>query len=812
MVWDSSKIPEYQKLVAKSLSDALAYWDNPESLPLLSSLFSNLLVKCATLVFDTSSIPDKSSPKLPPIKVRQAQNSLKKMFKLWKDDGKPTSISKSSRRYYTDARRNLQRIIRQEKNFLHIRQHNHLMFLDRKNRSKIFSAVRRSRGVSSKTITPVLHTPVGAYHGEDVLEGFAADAEHLGKCNEGITHFDQGFYKLCKLDNLYIFDFFGDQHSRIPPMTITQLQHILSTKMKAGKACDVYQLTVEHIRNCGMDAQLIILQLINKILENIYYLSCHQIKLGLSTAVFKAKNKPVARSSSYRRITVSPILGALIDYYLDPQAEAIFRPVQSPDQLGFTAGLSYLLAAVHRGECQRWAIDRKVTCFGVSLDGEAAFPSVERDIQVRELYTIGERGDMLQYSRNTYRNTECHLKQDNLLSRRVRENKGNRQGHVRASGHFKVYVNPCLLSLHSSNLGFNLGPLCSTVVCVADDAYLMSGSPSELQGALNIISKYAKKYQLRFNAEKTKIIVTGSKLDMAFYKDTKPWTLNGERIEVVDNNDHLGLVVSGYEEEQMNVDKNIIKCRNSLFALLGPAFSYKCLLSPIVQSHLWRTCCFPVLLSGLPALPIRPTQLRSLELFQHKVLRGILKLSNSSSTPALFFLLGELPVEGVLHIRTLGLLHNIWCNPNTTVYSMVVYILKMCNSNSTTWANHIQILCLKYGLPSPLSILLQPNPCSKEEWNTMVTTRIICWHERMQRSSSLCNSKMTYLNVQLHGLSGRPHPALQHIYNTQDVKKLRLHLKFLTSDYLTNDRLALDQPDKSPACSLCPELDSIEYT
>ena len=144
----------------------------------------------------------------------------------------------------------------------------------------------------------------------------------------------------------------------------------------------------------------------------------------------------------------------------------------------------------------------------------------------------------------------------------MRENKGNRQGHVRASGHFKGYVNPCLLSLHSSNLGFNLGPVCSTVVCVADDAYLMSGSPSGLQGALNIISKYAKKYQLRFNAEKTKIIVTGSKLDMAFYKDTKPWTLNGERIEVVDNNDHLGLVVSGYEEEQMNVDKTIIKCRN----------------------------------------------------------------------------------------------------------------------------------------------------------------------------------------------------------------------------------------------------------
>ena len=68
------------------------------------------------------------------------------------------------------------------------------------------------------------------YKGEDVLEGFAADAEH-----EDVTHFDQGSYKLYKLDNLYIFDFFNENDSEIPPMTISQLQHILNSKMKAGK-------------------------------------------------------------------------------------------------------------------------------------------------------------------------------------------------------------------------------------------------------------------------------------------------------------------------------------------------------------------------------------------------------------------------------------------------------------------------------------------------------------------------------------------------------------------------------------------------
>ena len=455
----------------------------------------------------------------------------------------------------------------------------------------------------------------------------------------------------------------------------------------------------------------------------------------------------------------------------------------------------------------------RLTCFVVSLDSEAAFPSVEREIQVRELFSVGERGDILLYSKNTYKNTECHMKVDDYLSRLVEEYKGNRQGHVRASGHFKVYINPCLLSLKSSKLGFNLGPLCTTAVCVADDAYLLSDSPSGMQGALDLISHYAKRYQLRFNAEKTKIVVTGSKLDMSFYKDTTPWTLNGEVVKVVDTNEHLGLLVSGAEEEQQNVDENIVKCRTSLFALLGPAYSYRCLLSPTVQIHLWRTCNLPRLLSGLAALPIRPVNCHALETFQKKTLRGFLKLSKSSPTPALFFLLGELPVEGHLHIRTLGLFHNIISNPDCTVYEIVKYILMMCSSNSTTWANHVQLLCMKYGLPSPLTLLQQTPVISRKDWIILVKTKVTVWYEQELRNCASANSKMRYLNVTVQGLSGQPHPALHHILSTQDAKKLRLHLKFLTCDFYCNELLSLNQPAVSPACDLCSSpVDSLEHT
>ena len=195
-------------------------------------------------------------------------------------------------------------------------------------------------------------------------------------------------------------------------------------------------------------------------------------------------------SSSYRRITVTPQIGSIIDRYIDPIAEEIFQTVQSDDQYGFTKNISYLIGAMLRGECQRWALDMKETCFGVSFDGQAAFPSVDRDIQVRELYSCGESGDLLEYSRNTYENTVCRMKLDGKLSREVREHKGSRQGHIRAAGHFKTYINPCLTAANSPQLGFFIGPICISVICIADDTYVLSDNPRNLQSLINIIGHY----------------------------------------------------------------------------------------------------------------------------------------------------------------------------------------------------------------------------------------------------------------------------------------------------------------------------------
>ena len=196
------------------------------------------------------------------------------------------------------------------------------------------------------------------------------------------------------------------------------------------------------------------------------------------------------------------------------------------------------------------------------------------------------------------------------------------------------------LAADASLLGFFIGPICISVISIADDTYVLSGSPRGLQGLINIVGHYGRRYRLIFGADKTKVTITGSKHDMQFYKEINIWQLYGEKLEVAENNDHLGLVVSGFQEELKNIDKNIKSARDSLFSFLGNVFVYKCKLSQAVQYHTWSVFIKPVLRSGLSALPIRPVVMKPLVMFHHKILRAILKLSLHSPVAPLYFLLG----------------------------------------------------------------------------------------------------------------------------------------------------------------------------
>ena len=277
--------------------------------------------------------------------------------------------------------------------------------------------------------------------------------------------------------------------------------------------------------------------------------------------------------------------------------------------------------------------------------------------------------------------------------------------------------------------------------------------------------------------------------------------MDGEEVDVVSQNEHLGNIVSGFKEEETNILENLTKGRRSLYSLLGPAFSNESLLNPSLQMHLFRMFTCPITRSGLSALSIRPTHAQPLVAFHRKTMRSFLHLSDRSPIPSFHFLLGEVPILGRLDRDVFSLFYSIWSNPDTKLHKIVDYLLRISEENSRTWSVHCRLLCKQYGIQDPLSLLQKPPP-AKNSWKRDVEIAITTFYENKLREDAENNSKMAWFNINLIGLAGKPHPILKNITTTHDVKKLRIVIKMICGDYYTYE-LRGNQNGTSVHCRIC---------
>ena len=102
----------------------------------------------------------------------------------------------------------------------------------------------------------------------------------------------------------------------------------------------------------------------------------------------------------------------------------------------------------------------------------------------------------------------------------------------------------------------------------------------------------------------------------------------------------------------------------------------------------------------------------------------------------------------------------------------------------------------------PLSCLSR-DPPTKSEYSEYVATKITAYFEQELRKLALKNSLMTYLNVNLQGLRGKPHPALKNITTTEEALKCRPHLKMLCGNLLTYEVKFNQSGTGSQQCRLC---------
>jgi hypothetical protein len=69
---------------------------------------------------------------------------------------------------------------------------------------------------------------------------------------------------------------------------------------------------------------------------------------------------------------------------------------------------------------------------------------------------------------------------------------------------------------------------------------------------------------------------------MTYYSDTTPWKMGGQPIKVVEDNEHLGQLVSGTRQEEKNIDGRLKKRKGLPFQYVRSSL--------FLQMHAEPTC------------------------------------------------------------------------------------------------------------------------------------------------------------------------------------------------------------------------------
>ena len=185
---------------------------------------------------------------------------------------------------------------------------------------------------------------------------------------------------------------------------------------------------------------------------------------------------------------------------------------------------------------------------------------------------------------------------------------------------------------------------------------------------------------------------------------------------------HMGIMRSA-DTEQSATRENIKKARKTLYSLMSSGLHGENGLDPETAIHLMQTYVLPVLIYGMEVVLPRQKNMDLLEKFNKKFLKLILSLPVSTADPAVYVLSGTLPIEAIIHKRTLTFFGNICRLPETTIeHRLAVRQLSVKSSTSHSWFIAVKEIFLKYRLPDPLDLL--DDPPTKLHWRKVVNKHV----------------------------------------------------------------------------------------
>ncbi len=568
-------------------------------------------------------------------------------------------------------------------------------------------------------------------------------------------------------------------------------------RLNSGKAADSEGLQAEHLKFASYTTHQCLAVIINKIFASRSIPSMS--KSGYKLPIPK-KGKDLLLRENFRGITITALLGKLIEHLLLEIGGPKLKAHISHLQFGFEKGKSPTMATLCLTEAAAHSRDSKQNLYVTTLDAVKAFDVVNHSILKQKLHNSGVRGQLWALLDNLYCDCSEVIKWKGELSRKYRVSQGVRQGGIISTALYKEYINDLLITMQQAGLGVSIGDIYIGIPTCADDVLLMACSESEMQAMMNAADDYASRHQYKLHPTKSTLTQLIGKAKSSLQLQGS-WHLGKSPIPVSDSIEHLGLV---WRAGQLcpDIKLKIDLARRTAYMLIGHGLHGKDGLNPIISAQILNTQVLPRMLYGIEAAVINKKQITDLSGCYRTLLRQYQGLPERCAGPAIFILSGTVPAEAHLHMRSFTLYGNICRLPEEAPLKRLALRQLAEPDSSHSWFVYLRELAAIYSINLVAACLM---PWPKEGWKRYIKTTIVgYWRNRLLHEATHMTS-LCWLDLDMCSSADQPHPLWSTaMYRKDQVPKAGIRARLITGTYNLQAKVAsYSQKKADPTCMLC---------
>ena len=353
-----------------------------------------------------------------------------------------------------------------------------------------------------------------------------------------------------------------------------------------------------------------------------------------------------------------------------------------------------------RGIVEKYTSQKKGKAYTLFIDFAKAFDSIDREKLFQRIHELGIHGRILKVIQMLYSNTQSCVWTSEGLGRTFSSNMGVRQGDSLSPTLFLIYINELEKELrevgrdgiYTTAEGEEI-----YMLLFADDICIPAESKIALQRKINQVDNFCKRWDLKINLGKTKVIKhrKGGKI-----KNSDKWYLGSgpskQEIAVTNSYKYLGIYFTtelSMRQATIQLGLQGTKALNFVKYLIVKhkyiPFDTAC--------RLFDALVLPVLLYGCEIWGYEEHD--NIERVQLTFCKFFLGVNKRTSNMAVLGECGRLPLYASYHTRCIKYWVEIQEMPAhrypKQVYTMLEQQHKM---GRVTWATHIKRLLTKYDL------------------------------------------------------------------------------------------------------------------